>query len=352
MSEDAFTWHPDQDDVYEGADYGSTTLDGLPYSAFDKDNGKSFTMNGDSDDTLTLSPIGVGETLWGRPGSGVTEINVNGGTLAFEPLQSDGLLTLGNPVDHHQISVNIRGTFLVRQTNVINELGNFPTATFNISASGRCSISGGERFAGSYVINVNESGSMSVSANEIELLDGTYLATGIADRDTPSLELIAVRSLTVPESGGFEIRQHEMTFKSASISRLRAASMSFADTHIRAEDSASLLIACDFIDVDSDTVFAVGQGSAVITFVGSEKNAAPFDFFNNAYPKGLFNFITTEGINKSAFRFLNVGNSAYDFKKMQTDGVITIDGAPDTQSKCDWRSEVDGADRYFVIFLK
>ena len=29
-----------------------------------------------------------------------------------------------------------------------------------------------------------------------------------------------------------------------------------------------------------------------------------------------------------------------------------INGAPDTQSKCDWRSEPDGSDKYFVIFLK
>ena len=357
MSKDAFTWHPDQDDVYEGAVYGSITLQDLPFTAFNKHIGKNFTMNGDSNDTLTLSPAPPDDMFWGGQllpgGSDLTEINVNGGTLALEPPQSGGALVLGIGVGRQNIALNIRGTFLVRQTRVVgNPQADVPAATFNINGRGRCSISGGEGLSGTLAINVNDSGSMSVSARVITIENGTYLADGIADGDNPSLELIALRSLVDPYSGNFEIKQHEISCKSGSVSRLRAISMSLADTHIRAEDTASLLVACDTIDVDSDTVFAVGQGSAVITFVGSEKNAAPFDFFGNTYPKGLFNFITTEGINKSTFRFLNVGNSAYDFKKMQTDGVITIDGAPDTQSKCDWRSEVDGPDKYFAIFLK
>ena len=355
MSKDAFTWHPDQDDVYEGAVYGRTTLTNLPFSAFNKDFGNSFTMNGDDGDTLTLSPGPRDDAFWGDGvpgGKDVTEFNINGGTFSVQPPQGGGLF-LGNMTAPLPNTIfNIRATFSVRETAVAGVIyDGFPQTTINIHPGGQCCISNGPLFSGGFAINVNDLGSIRVSALVIKINDGTYLAKGVANGESPSLELIAWRSLADPYSGNLEIRRHEISCKSASVSRLRAMSMSLADTHIRAEDTASLLVACDTIDVNSDTVFAAGQGSAVITFVGSEKNAAPFDFFNNVYPKGLFNFITTEGINKSTFKFLNIG-SAYDFKKMQTDGIITIDGAPDTQSKCDWRSEVDDADRYFVIFLK
>ena len=348
MSKDTFTWHPDQDDVYEGAVYGRTMLHDLPFGAFSKDVGKSFTMNGEDADSLTLSPTPSGGAAWHQS----SRFDINGGTLAINPPHYGGVLLFGDDSSgpDQNVILNIRGAFVVNQINIIGRAPSAP-CTINLYARGQCRITG-SLFSGSFAINVNDSGSMSVSAHSIEIDDGTYFANGVANEESPSIELIALRSLANLQSGYLAISRHEFVCKSASVSRLRAMSMSLAETHIRAEESASLLVACDSIDVDSGTVFAVGQGSAVMTFTGSEKNAAPFDFFNNAYPKGLFNFITTEGINKSTFRFLNVGNSAYDFKKMQTDGVITIDGAPDTQSKCDWRSEVDGPDKYFAIFLK
>ena len=64
MSKSTFTWHPDQDDVYDGAVYGSTTLADLPFSAFNKDIGKSFHMNGDDEDALTLAPTAAGDAYW------------------------------------------------------------------------------------------------------------------------------------------------------------------------------------------------------------------------------------------------------------------------------------------------
>ena len=312
-------------------------------------------MNGDDDDTLTLAPTPNGEAFWGRAlhsDSDVTEFNINGGTLALRPPQG-GALMLGAAFGSYQsIVFNIRGAFSVRQTNVAgNSQSGFPRATFNIYAGGKCSISEGGYFTGSLAVNVNDLGSMIVSAHAIKIEDGTYVATGIADADSPSLELIAWRSLADPYSGNFDIARHRITCKSSSVCRLQATSMSYTASHIRAEETASLLIACDAIDLDSSTVFAVGQGSAAITFAGSEKNEAPFDIINNAYPKGLFNFIATEGANTSTFRFLNIG-SAFEFNKLQAEGVITINGAPDTQYKCDWRSEADGSDKYFVIFLK
>ena len=354
MSKDTFTWHADQDDDYDGDIYGSTTLEGLPFTAFNKDIGKSFTMDGDDDDTLTLAPTPGGHAFWGAPGpseTDVSEFNINGGTLAIQ--SQGGTLHLGEALAPEQlIALNIAGTFLARQTTILgNARGLRPGVTFKVFPRGRCSISEGEGFDGGFLIEVDDLGSMSVTACGFKLVQGQYFANGIGNADNPSLELIALPSLAQPESGYLEMTNQKIVCSSRSVSRLQAKAMSITDTTMRAAHSASLLIACDAIDFAGRTVFTVSQGSAAITFSGSAKNAAPFDFFNNAYPKGLFNFITTEGANQSAFKFLSIG-SAYDFKKMQTDGIITINGAPDTQSKCDWRSEPDGSDKYFVIFLK
>ena len=354
MSKDTFTWHPDQDDVYDGAMYGSTPLRG-PFSAFDKIKGKSFTMNGDDDDTLTLLPTPGSEAFWGAPGIGdldVTRISINGGTLALKPPHGGSLMLGVGAGPEEQTIINIKGNFLVRQADVTgNTKSGFAQGTFNILEGGRCSIAEGPYFSGSFAINIHDLGSMRVSADGVDINDGNYLAIGIADGDNPSLELIASPSLARPGSGYLQMIRHEIVCKSASVSRLRAKAMSLTDTTMRATDTASLLIACDFIDFAGHTEFVVGQGSAAITFSGSAKKEAPFNIIENDYPKGLFNFITNEGANNSTFRFLNIG-SAFEFNKLQATGVITIDGAPVTQNRCGYTFETDGSDKYFVIFLK
>lgn len=343
MSKDTFTWHADQDDDYDGDIYGSTTLEGLPFTAFNKDIGKSFTMDGDDEDTLTLAPTPGGYAVWGASVPSeldVSEFNINGGTLAIQ--SQGGTLNLGAIQAHKQlITLNIAGTFLARQTTFIGtSRGVSPWVTFKVFPRGRCSISEGVAFNGAFLIEVDDLGSMSVTACGFNLEHGQYFASGIGNADNPSLELIASPSLAQPGSGYFEMTNQQIVCSSRSVSRLQAKAMSLTDSTMRAADTASLLIACDTIDFAGRTQFTVGQGSAAITFSGSAKNAAPFDFFKNSYPKGLFNFITNEGTNKSTFRFLNIG-SAYDFKKMQTDGIITT---YDLRKITKYLSEPSGSD--------
>lgn len=110
------------------------------------------------------------------------------------------------------------------------------------------------------------------------------------------------------------------------------------------------------IVLESGAIFAVGQGAAVITFAGSSDGPAPFDFQKMAkqYPKGLFNFITNEGVNKSKFRFLGIG-SAFDFFAMVQEGLIVVNGSPDDGTRTTWSREPDPNDPgkyYFTIYLK
>lgn len=96
------------------------------------------------------------------------------------------------------------------------------------------------------------------------------------------------------------------------------------------------------IVLESGAIFAVGQGAAVITFAGSSDGPAPFDFQKMAkqYPKGLFNFITNEDVNKSKFRFLGIG-SAFDFFAMVQEGLIAVNGSPDDGTRTTWSREPD-----------
>lgn len=117
-----------------------------------------------------------------------------------------------------------------------------------------------------------------------------------------------------------------------------------------------MFIECDAIDLDSDTVFSLGHGSAAITFDGTNGGRAPFEFLDKDYPEGIFNFITTEGPNVGRLRFRGIG-SAFEFAMMIQKNLITIDGIPESQSphQCTWTREGDTDhfnDSYFVVFLK
>ena len=394
MSKETFVWHPDEDDVYDGDVYGDTRLDDRPCSAFRKGVGKSFTMIGDG--ILTLAPIPQDIDVfvdWGAtPGPwidnpAVTRIAINSGTLKLVcgELEPTAVAVLGLGTEDAVTEVDITGTFIVRDINVAGSVvpSERPGSTINVYPNGTFLV-GWENstlvtnFGGAFNINVHDLGSMSVTASFVDLPGGTYVIGGPSTAANSSLEIAALPAAKLQGSptsgdggnrdGAFLIANHRISCRSASVSRLRAISMSCTSTHIKVEDTASLSIACNSIAFDgaivpngsaafeTGTIFAAGQGSAAITFTGSRDGPAPFDFKNTAtqYPKGLFNFITKEGANRSKFRFLGIG-SAFDFAGMLQKGLIAVDGMPDDGSKTAWRMESGGegpSKSYFTVYLK
>jgi len=178
---------------------------------------------------------------------------------------------------------------------------------------------------------------------------GNYIVAGIPKEDGLSLELVARVSCTTWGDPGLSMAGHELWCKSASVSRLQAPSMGYPGTHIKAEDTASITIACDSIAFDDSSVFDTGQGSAAITFTGLNDGPAPFDFANKTYPKGLFNFITTEGANNSMFKFRGTGD-AWQRNKLVEDGVITVNGMPTTQPYIGFM--YDSQSGYYLFYLR
>lgn len=398
MTKETFRWHPDQDDIYDGALFGDTVLGDLPCSAFRKIAGKSFTMNG-GDHSLTLKPVPVDIdvfTEWGQPAESwisdppPTRIIINSGTFTIvsgEPT-STAVAVLGLGVEDAVLQLDITGQMVVQDVNVEGSappvdngplhgstINVYPGGTLVVGKQNATRVTG---FVGGFDINVHDGGSMSVTAHIIDMTSGTYTIGDRANAGASSLDLVALPGAASPRGprranetvlNGTLLSSHQrIECRSSSSSRLQAMSMAFTSTHVHMEDTASLAIACNSIAFDevvktdssaffeSGTLFAVGQGSAAITFTSESGGPAPFEFTNmdKQYPQGLFNFITTDGANKSKFRFRGIG-SAFDFSAMVQRGLITVDGMTDDGSRTTWSWEADpdvSPRAYFTIHLK
>lgn len=398
MSNGPFIWHPDQDDTYNGDVYGNTTLTGS-FSSFDKISGNNFTMIGNDDAILKLSPVGGGrsETLWGvwsENDSHLTQFNIKGGTFIFQtnpvdpsrparrPRQTatQGQLMLGDSgPDLRTLEINVESSFIMQHVSVFADPGSdeIPLITFNVDLGGTCRITGAEEFSGTFKTNVHDLSSMSVAAAYVGLFYGKCVIDGAppdGNSASSSLEIVASPSASsvrpppysVAGPGDLVLLSHEISCSSTSVSRLHAKRMYCNGALIYVKDAASLVIACDTIELDTPilykvtgTVFSVGKGTASITFTGVGRDSAPFVFLDKPapfYPKGLFNFITNESTekNQSKFRFRGAG-SAFDHARLVQEGTITINGQPVTPGQTDWANEVENgnlAESYFTIFLK
>jgi hypothetical protein len=90
----------------------------------------------------------------------------------------------------------------------------------------------------------------------------------------------------------------------------------------------AVTIACDTISFNQevDPVFQFDAGAGEIIF-DTYSGRLPFDFMSNRYPHGLFNFVTTSGINATKIRIFGIGN-AFQRSQMEEMKVVAIDGMP------------------------
>lgn len=374
-----FDWDPNEDQVFDSNIYGTNVKVGGSFTHFNKIAGKNFTMNGNGA-TLILQPQGPGDaTVWGQPadgGIGVTAFTINNGaTLIFQPeigpaISSGKLIftednKFGNAVLNFDL---IGGNLIIEGADVdSNAGGTFQASgvTINLSSESSFCVNARTFTAGFNIEAHGKSSSVSVMTNYFSSSSGMWEVETDSVRsgennpllegasENLSVDLIVTPAADVSQSGMMSLVNHDIYF-SIALGRFKAVSMFYDSCDIAVAYDSSMLIACDAITFGSGkTVFSVDDASSTITFTGQSGGQAPFDFMNKSYPKGLFNFETTQG--KGKFRFANIG-SIFEFQKLVDNGVITVSGNPDPhQTYITWTRETDTVDPsryYFTIFLK
>ena len=355
-----FIWHAKADDIYDGNKYGNTPLKSADPTVFAKEAGTGLIMTGNG--TLSLEILGGGAPIWGYQVDGghdqhlVSQFTINeGATLSYAAKVPRVALFLGQDYSLNEVKFDITGNFIVENTafEAMPNISQGPATTVSLRQSGSFRVINAFDYTSALSLNIYDQGYASVTANSVELVAGTYRISGIPNRGKPSLEIIAVAAPSLTDSSAtMSISSHDITCTSASVSRLQAESISYTATNITVQDTASMLIACDSITVDNQTVFNVapstkGPASATITFTGQNGGNAPFDFTKPQYPPGLFNFLSGTNI-ACKFRFKGKGDKSW-FQNLLATGSVTLNGSVD--DRIVWAEQREGSDTYFVLFV-
>lgn len=130
---------------------------------------------------------------------------------------------------------------------------------------------------------------------------------------------------------------------------------------IRVKDQASVEFVGDQFQVNEHTPFVISPGTdtvcnATIRFrsytAGTVK--PPFDFVSNAYPEGLFNFVTASGAsnaNRGKFMFQGIA-SGIQFASLLSKHILAVDGKPATKDTVHWQAELVDGIIYMAVMLK
>ncbi|PYE87775.1 hypothetical protein [Phyllobacterium leguminum] len=340
MSAAGFTWHPEQDDVYDGNIYGNTTLTGLP-SAFDKGQPYNFTMKGPIENSLTLQPTGAGRTNWGNSqgnGAAPTNFYIEGGTFTYRSQKEEELYVgYGSVVftvmGHcHLLGGTVNGYILNEQT---------PTTLIVIKQSGVFNILTRE-FVGGLSVNIGDGGSMRLGSTRAlapqfsrfnvhsTVPDGGY------SLDISATAVEPIQTAIVLEKTSITCQGNSKTRVLASFTELLAnKTIAVEGTIIDASDNAVVEFRCDRIHIDEGCSFVLKNGSAAFFFsnkYGTEK--LPLDLRAGKNPKAIFNFVTTKGANTGTFRFraTSAADARQQFLSMLSLGLFAIDGTPYTST--------------------
>ncbi|GGA98610.1 hypothetical protein GCM10011491_28580 [Brucella endophytica] len=334
MNSDCFTWHADQDDVYDGAQCGATILT-QPPSAFNKNQPYGFTMKGGS---LTLQTAPVGEdtgTSWAPEasiGSKAVTFNIESGTFVYNC--AGGSLSIGNDLGLvPNVNFRVTGNCSLNALGILGQkslIFETPCTQIDIHDSGNVSMSG-EFVGGGFNVNIGDTGTMRINADRLGQTASKYMLVSGAPVTGHTLLMTTLgRAFPTPDPA-ISFSHTTMVCKSSSRTRLETTSMSLEVSNIYAGENATVEIACDTMTVDNSSFFTLSQGSATATIIfpqtpNPEGWKLPFN--PEECPKGMFNFITKEGLNIGSFRFSadSAFASSYYYQKMQNADLIAIDG--------------------------
>ncbi|GGA98626.1 hypothetical protein GCM10011491_28600 [Brucella endophytica] len=317
-----FTWHVDQDDVYDGAKCDSMTINGAP-TAFNKDQPYSFTMTGRPDDTLTLKTTSYDVTNWPSNSTGkAATFNINSGKFIY----NGGALNFGLAgTDQSNILVNIKSQMFLQVSSIIfGERGNTPAATIDIRENGILSAEA-SAFAGAYTVTISDRGLMKIQAtNSFDLVDSKVTV----DANLSPSEIFNLQT-KLPGGAVTEnisaIRSH-IHLQSSSSARLIAKTLKLSTAEFLAENNSYFDISFDKLDIGGSSTFTLLPHYARFVFTDLTGNGKPPLVFDQY--KGVFNFISTQGKNDGKFRFFVGNNNLNDarelWKNLSTNGLFAI----------------------------
>lgn len=337
MSNPIFIWTPNADQTYTGP---SVTQSGFG-DAFNKEIGTSFLLDAPNQTvTLQVIPKDIIEdsgTIWcaqnlSIPEADRTVIDIRNGTLVYFGGDTPTIFYLASTVDisrniYTLIRVSSEGCF---QTRATDTGGTMLSSRIAVEATSRGVI---DMEYGEFIANIKE---INISDQARLLIQGGFwvaLHGGPINIKNNSEILLSSRLSPKPDnSDGLELGDMTLTLSENTKGYIESATFFYLhDLHFILQDNAEMVFSIGTIKAraaDSNIRFSLAGAAAKIQFnsLFGYPNQ-PFDFINQSYPQGLFNFVTSDQINSG--RFLIQTNGDHTIPSMvRTKKLIAINGIP------------------------
>ncbi|KXF78513.1 hypothetical protein ATN84_01590 [Paramesorhizobium deserti] len=324
MTDASFQWDPHSDQTYN--EDNDLPLTGSAAS-FNKDPGKSFTMDAPGRTLTLLTSFGDGKTEWGGLATSTatppTIFNIANGTLVYDGAQQHALYMSQNPQSTMQFTVQNQAQF--RLQNAAGALFEWPL-TINITQNGSFEIFDTEGLVleGSDThITLTDAAKMSARVRNVMQLGWTQIDVSTSSASSPN----GAYALDLAAGSRLITYKAKLNFSAASMVRISAASLQMdEETLISASESAVSHFQFDASSTPppaEGSGYVLGPGSARMRFDGYSGNN-PFDIPNKDYWPKLFTIVSNGTVNGGKIMIQNpIGDAGVAFMLQQ--GLIAID---------------------------
>lgn len=343
-----FEWSINSDVIYDESYESQGVVGG--YTGFNKANNSSFIMNSPGN-TLVLraeltyqnQPFALQwpETYYN---DGIDLITIKKGNFFFIANAHENLnfsdVIIGNcstHIDssviktspHNTVNIKVYDFFCISGYVSVN-LGNinlnlFSACNLNITPSGRLI------FLGNVNLTLSESSRLNVDTITEFNIKNKKNSIFLIDQSIVTIKTNTLSFDDSDDSDGSVCDNLSVYAKNNSRFNFKSEITFFNGLLTLAEDTAIILFCADSYDIIqiTNTVFSISKGNPIMQFSPLSEGQSFFDFLTPSitYPEGMFNFITTSGINEGVFIMDNIGNDM-QFNAVLSKGLITINGMP------------------------
>jgi hypothetical protein len=333
MQTEPFIWRPEVDQTFSGPTQPPLSK---PASAFNKERGRSFTMNAPNQQ-LTLQVNEGGDTYWGfGRGSEAVVFDIQHGTFLFESSVGTGLTLGGDTTEDAILAVKNDASFLIRGAEI--GIGSNGTLNIDLEGSGtldiNCSDVGFGITANNKVnIAISQAARMSVLCSDS--FEPTYATVDVSSSPANGYSLSWIS--TNAEFTGMFLNSVLLEFSDASSGLFRTPMLNWIRSGLIVSDTARCFLQFDGAENafgpqsqggPPKSAFTLGPGTAQIQVDGYSPGRIPINFIenNNEGLKGMFGFETSreQPVNKGFF--LIRAGSGFEANAIVTKGFVAIDG--------------------------